>query len=153
MAAERDPFEVALAALRRKERSSAELARWLERRGYGSADVATAIERLTEAGELDDERFARRYTEDKRALSGWGGDRIRQALRARGVGSSLVEAVLASDCPGDELERASELLVRRGRPLTEDADRQRALEYLARRGYDYEIAYQAVRQAASPRAA
>jgi regulatory protein len=151
--AERDPFEVALAALRRKERSSAELARWLERRGYGSADVATAIARLTEAGELDDERFALRYAEDKRELSGWGGERIRQALLARGVESSLVEAVLASDSPGDELERASELLVRRARPLIEDADRQRALEYLARRGYDYEIAYQAVREAASPRAA
>ena len=153
MTAERDPFEVALAALRRKERASAELTRWLERRGYGSAEVSTAIERLTEAGELDDERFARRYAEDKRELSGWGGERIRQALLDRGVESSLVDVVLASDSPGGELERASELLMRRGRPLTEDADRQRALEYLARRGYDYEIAYQAVRRAAPPRAA
>ena len=38
---------------------------------------------------------------------------------------------------------------RRGaRPLAEDADRARALGYLTRRGYEYEIAYEAIRLAA-----
>ncbi|MFL5893182.1 MAG: hypothetical protein ACJ75I_10630, partial [Solirubrobacterales bacterium] len=53
--------------------------------------------------------------------------------------------VLAADSYGDQLERAREVLMRRGRPLEGNADRQRALEYLTRRGYDYEIAYEAVR--------
>ena len=43
------------------------------------------MERLLEAGALDDERFARRFAEDKRELRGWGPDRIAEALRARGV--------------------------------------------------------------------
>jgi regulatory protein len=147
--AERDPFEVALAAMRRKERTTNELAEWLERRGYGFDAVEAAIARLIDAGELDDQRFARRYAEDKRELAGWGSERIREALMARGVENSTVEAVLAMESYADQLERARDLLARRGRSLGDNAERQRALEYLARRGYDYDVAYAAVRQASS----
>jgi regulatory protein len=147
-----DALELALGALRRKERTTGELRAWLERRGYGGEEVEAVVAHLVEAGELDDDRFARRYAEDKRELSGWGAERIREALLAREVAPSTVEAVLATDSHADQLERARQVLARRGRLLADNADRQRALEYLARRGYDYEIAYEAVR-AASARAA
>jgi regulatory protein len=147
--AEPDAFEIALGALRRRERTVGELTAWLEARGYGSAEVEAVVANLVEAGELDDERFARRYAEDKRELAGWGAERIREALLARQVERSIVEATLAMDSHGDQLERASQVLARRGRPLTGNADRQRALEYLGRRGYDYEIAYEAIRQASA----
>ena len=140
-----DAFEAALATLGRKERTVRELSEWLRRRGFGDADVEAAIARLIEAGELDDERFALRFAEDKRELAGWGGERIRDALIARGVATTTVDAVLAADSYADQLERARRLLIERGRPLEADADRRRALEYLARRGYDYEVASEAVR--------
>ena len=100
-------------------------------------------------GELDDERFARRYAEDKRELRGWGAERIREALASRGVAPALVEAALEADSHGAQVGRASDLLARRGRPLDADADRARALGYLTRRGYEYEIAYEAIRLAAA----
>ena len=145
--AETDAFEAALGALERKERTAHELARWLKGRGFGMEEIETALRRLFETEVLDDERFARRYAEDKRDLSGWGAERIREALLARGVPIDTVEEVLASDSHGDQLDRAREILIRRARPLEDSADRRRALEYLARRGYDYEIAYDAVRSA------
>ena len=148
-----DPFEAALAALDRKERTAHELALWLKRRGFDLDEIEPALRRLFEAGALDDERFARRFADDKRDLSGWGAERIREALLARGVESATVDAVVASESYGDQVERAREILIRRGRPLDGNADRQRALDYLTRRGYEYEIAYEAVRQAATPRAA
>jgi regulatory protein len=147
--AEPDAFEVALGALRRKERTTAELAAWLGGRGFGSAEVEAVVSRLVEEGELDDERFARRFAEDKRELAGWGAERIRDALLARQVDRATVEATLAMDSHTDQFERASRVLSRRGRPLGDNAERQRALEYLARRGYDYEIAYEAVRMASA----
>jgi regulatory protein len=143
--AERDAFETALAALNRKERTAHELASWLKGRGFGLDEIEVALRRLFEAEVLDDERFARRFADDKRELSGWGAERIREALVERGVDRSTVETVLAADTYGDQLDRARAILLRRGRPLEGNADRQRALEYLARRGYDYEIAYEAVR--------
>jgi regulatory protein len=144
-----EAFEAALAALRRKERSVAELTAWLERRGYDHDRVESALAGLIEAGELDDERFARRYAADKRALRGWGSGRIREALASRGIPDRLIEAALRDDPAAAQVERAAELLVRRARALAGEADRARALGFLTRRGYDYEIAYEAIRLARS----
>jgi regulatory protein len=143
-----DAFEVALAALRRRERATAELGAWLAKRGYRSEEIEATITRLTEVGELDDERFARRYAEDKRELRGWGAERVREALASRGIPSALVEAALEPDPHDAQVLRASDLLARRGHPLDADPDRARALGYLTRRGYEYEVAYEAIRLAA-----
>jgi regulatory protein len=142
-----DAFQVALAGLRRKERTSAELTAWLERRGYGAEEIEAAVGHLTEARELDDERFARRYAEDKRELRGWGAERIREALLARGVEPLLAEAAVEADSREAQVGRARDVLTGRGERLAKDADRARALGYLTRRGYEYEIAYEAIRLA------
>ena len=144
-----DAFEAALAWLRHKERATAEVAAWLAGRGYASEEIEAQIARLREIGELDDERFACRYAEDKRELRGWGPERIREALASRGVASAHVEAALDADSHDAQVRRASDLLAGRGRPLDTDADRGRALGYLTRRGYEYEVAYEAVRAAAT----
>jgi regulatory protein len=140
-----DAFEAALAALRRREQATAELGAWLAKRGYGSEEIETTIGRLTEVGELDDERFARHYADDKRELRGWGAERIREALASRGIPPALVEAALEADSHDAQVGRASDLLARQGRSLDADADRARALGYLTRRGYEYEVAYEAIR--------
>ena len=140
-----EAFERALAALAAKERTAAEIAAWLAERGYAPERVAAAVDRLIEAGALDDERFARRFAEDKRDLRGWGPDRIREALAARGLDPALVEGALATDGHDEQLERALTLLERRGEAPCDEASRARALAYLARRGYELELAYEAVR--------
>jgi regulatory protein len=141
-----DAFERALEALSRKERTQAELTHWLETRGFGAEAVGEAIDRLISVGELDDSRFARRFAEDKRELRGWGPQRIRDALEARGVGAAEIDAALAADDHTDQVERAVALLRRRSGRLDDEAQRARALAYLTRRGYDYELAYDAVRR-------
>jgi regulatory protein len=140
-----DAFERAVGALSRRERTTAELEAWLAERGYPRAEVAAAIDRLTAIGELDDERFARRYAEDKRELRGWGADRIREALAGKGIDGATIAAALGGDGPAEELARALTLLERRGEPAADEASRARALGFLARRGYDSELAYEAVR--------
>ena len=138
-------FERAVEALGHRERTSAELSAWLSERGFAAAEVEAAVGRLIEIGELDDERFARRFAEDKRELRGWGSERIREALLSRGLGREHVAAALGERGAG-ELERAVDVLERRGGSLATESDRGRALAYLARRGYDSETAYEAVRR-------
>jgi regulatory protein len=140
-----DAFERAVGALGQRERTAAELEAWLAERGHPAAEIAAAIERLIAIGELDDERFARRYAEDKRDLRGWGADRIREALADKGLDRATIDAALAGDAPGEELARAVTLLERRGEPAVDEPSRARALGFLARRGYDSELAYEAVR--------
>lgn len=135
-----------MGALGRKERTVAELRDWLAARDVDPSDAAEALERLLAIGELDDERFARRYAEDKRELASWGPERIRQTLIARGIERSLAERAAAET--GDQpAERAARLLLGRGADVRDDTGRRRALAYLARRGYDAETAYAAVRLA------
>jgi regulatory protein len=142
-----DAYEAGLSALRLKERTTAEMAALLERRGHRAEEVAAVIARLAEAGELDDERFARRYAEDKRELRGWGPERIRASLEARGIPPPLAEAAIEGDSHEAQVRRARELLAARGRALGEEGERSRALGFLTRRGYDYDTAHEAIRRA------
>jgi regulatory protein len=141
-----EAFELAVTAIARKERTVAELRSWLGARGVEPDEIDTTLERLIAVGELDDERFAERFAEDKRALRGWGPDRIREALLERGIERSLAEGAAEGEDHAAQIERAAALLRGRGAELGTDAGRGRALAYLARRGYDSDAAYEAVRQ-------
>jgi regulatory protein len=136
-----------MGALARKERSVAELHAWLNGRGVGEEEAAGVIDHLVSIDALDDASFARRFAEDKRALSGWGRERIAAALRERGVSEADVEAALAAEDAEQELERAVGLLEGRSAELHDDRGRSRALGRLVRRGFDSETAYEAIRRA------
>ena len=104
------------------------------------------ISRLLESELLDDERFARRFAEDKRELSGWGSERIREALSARGLPAELIDGALAGEAEAEQVGRAAALLAERGSAVDTEAERARALSLLARRGFPLEVAYEAVRE-------
>ena len=107
-----DPTEVALRALRHRDRSRRELE-----------------QRLAQAGIPADERFA---TGRARTLAerGAGNDLIRTDLRRRGVAAEAVEEAITELEPEDV--RAAELYERRG------AD-AKALRYLARKGFSQDV--------------
>ena len=95
---------------------------------------------------LDDARYAENFTEDRRSLMGWGPERIEQELLRRGIPDDLIAAALSSRSRSDELEAATSLLAERfGGPLEDDRARGRAWQLLVRRGYEPELAYDAVR--------
>ena len=96
------------------------------------------IAELVEIGELDDERFALAFAEDKRELSGWGGQRIAAALAGTRDRPRRSPNAPAAEPREVELERAVELVCRRERTSTDERARARACRFLARRGYEYE---------------
>lgn len=136
----------ALAAIAQKERTVSEMVQLLERRGAETAVALDVVEELVADETLDDARFARLFAEDKRSISGWGADRIREALVRRGVDYSDLEQALAEDGE-DELVRATALVTERGFELGSEKDRGKALGLLARRGFDSDVAYGAIRRA------
>ena len=108
--------------------------------------IEHAIEELAAAGCLDDARFARRFAEDKRTLERWGSERIGRELRRRGVPPDLIESVVSAQEHGQELRAAVELLIERMPvPPVGDRERERAWRMLIRKGYEPELAYEAVR--------
>ena len=147
MTEDRDALTLALRALGQKERSVAELGSWLRQRGVADDDAEQAIGHLIETDVLDDARFAQRYAEDKRELSGWGNERIRAALIERGVSVAEAEAAVGGEDAELELQRAVALLRERGAALEDERERGRALGLLARRGFESDLAYEAIRRA------
>jgi regulatory protein len=140
-----EPLAIALRALGQKERTVAEMGSWLRARGVDDADSSEVIDELISSGVLDDARYARQYAEDKRSLKRWGNDRIRAALIDRGISRDDAEQALANDSE-DEIDRAVGVLTERGVTLADALERQKALGMLARRGYDAEVAYEAIRR-------
>lgn len=142
------------AYLNRRERTVSEVRAQLERKGVSPELIDPAVRTFAEQDFLDDERFARLFVADKRELEQWGSERIRRGLLVRGIDRALAERAVAPRAGGSdpfadeeptELERALELLRRRfPDPPRERRDRDRALGVLVRKGYESEVALDAL---------
>ena len=129
-----------------RDRTVAEVRRHFERKRVEPAAIDGALAELGRLGYLDDARYAQRFAEDRRRLDAWGAERIGRRLVALGVPPEVAAAAIGTNDDHDELAAAVDLLRRRiGRPPETDRDRERALGLLARRGYELELAYDAVR--------
>jgi len=139
-------LDLAYRYLAKRDRTEAEVRRQLAGKDVDHKAVDGAIEALLRQSYLDDSRYARMFAEDRRTLDDWGPERIERRLLALGVDPALVtEALSARDAVG-ELEAAIALLRRRLPAVPEnDRERERALRILVRKGYDLELAYDAVR--------
>ena len=139
-------LELAYRTLSTKDRTVAEVRALLERKRIGPEGIDYAVEELSAAGFLDDARYARLFAEDKRGIERWGSERIERDLRRRGVGADLIEAAMAGHERTDELAAALELLTAKLPSPESDRDRDRAWRMLVRKGYEPELAYEAVRE-------
>lgn len=147
-----DPFALAFRFLSRRERTVAEMRRLLLRKRVDPNAVDDVIEELIDTGYLDDARYARAFAQDKRELEQWGSERIRRTLLERGIDGDLVDETLAAHEDefghgngGGELDRALALLRKRfPGPPRDRSERERALGVLLRKGYDTELALDAL---------
>ena len=133
--------------LNRRDRTETEVRAHLEGKGIDPGDAEQAIAVLRGQGYVDDARYARLLAEDKRNLEGWGSERIRRTLAARGIRRELVEDALVDDEaePASEIDRAVAVLSRRfPAPPLDRRERDRALGVLLRKGYDVDLALDAL---------
>jgi regulatory protein len=140
-------LELGYRHLAKRDRTQAELRRHLGARELDEASIDGTIETLVRQGYVDDARYARVFAEDRRKLDDWGPERIERRLRELGVDAGLVAEALGQRDAGEELDAAVALLRRRcaGAIPASERERERALGMLARKGYDLELAYDAVR--------
>ena len=140
-------LELALRHLNRRDRTEAELRRHLAGKDVGEPEADAAIAEVARMGYLDDGRYARTFAEDRRNLDGWGTERIERRLLELGIDREHVAAAIGERDGAGELEAALELLRRRLRDEAPagERERERALAMLVRKGYELEVAYEAVR--------
>lgn len=145
----RQALDRAIAALASRAHSKHELEIKLTRAGYRPCTVEMVLYKLETEGFLDDADFAQQWVE-ARTNRKLGTRRIAQELRHKGVSAEDAEAALAEVDEEDQLSAAVTLVEKaaaRSKP-GEDSRKtaNRITAMLARRGYGWDIARQAIEQ-------
>ena len=87
--------EVAAKRLSYRSRTSHELAKYLEEKGFEAELIKSTIEEFKEIGYLDDSRFAKDYFRYA-AGKGWAKARAVRELKTKGVSQELIESAYES---------------------------------------------------------
>ena len=143
----RSALEKAVAMLAQRACSRGEIEQKLRQTGYSPETIDMVLYKLEKNDLLNDRVFAGQWAQ-YRAGQKYGPRRISQELRYKGVSPEETEAALSVIPEEDQLEsavRIAEKAARRGKPGEDPRKaRQRILSAVVRRGFDWDIARQAV---------
>ncbi len=128
-------YDRALGLLARREHSRRELATKLAVKGYGREEATSAIAALGERHEQSDERFAEVLIR-QRVTSGYGPRYIAAELGSHGIAVAPFRAALDEI---DWVEQAGRLVSRRYGDSPDGAARDKAAQFLTRRGFSGEV--------------
>jgi regulatory protein len=126
-----------LAALARRQLTAHELSERLRAKGFDEQVRADVVERMVDAGLVDDVRYAEAFVR-ARLGRGHGPRRIMNDMRVRGIDTEIATTALGSVAGDDDFTSACiELAGRKagGRPIEDSAARGKLMRYLAGRGF------------------
>lgn len=130
-------------------RSRRELELILRRKAIDPDVAAPVLDRLTEAGLVDDVAFARAFVASRQKTRPRGRVGLAAELQKRGIASPIIDTVLAewgeTEDPVETARRAvaSKLRTLQGKPPAEI--KRKAEAFLLRRGFSYGTAREALR--------
>lgn len=136
------PYNRALDLLSQRPYTARDLRRKLVQKEVPADEADAVIERLTEAGLIDDAKYALAYARSKMLGSGASRRRIKQDLTRKGVkgdvASEAVEQVIVDEEVDTKavIERAARKKLASMGDLEPLVLRRRLFAFLARRGYD-----------------
>jgi regulatory protein len=131
--------EKALDYLSYRPRSVEEVQRSLLDKDFSPYAVEIVIDKLLEAGLLDDEAFARYWVENRERFKPRSRRALRYELRRKGLSDAAIDPALEDVDEYDAAYRAAESRVRRYRNADEATFRKKMGGYLQRRGFSYSI--------------
>lgn len=130
-----------------RPRSQTEIERYLQDKGYAPEVVSHIVERLRQERYLDDEAFARFWLENRERFRPRGRQALRYELRQKGLDPEVIETTLADVDEEESAWAAIEGKIYRWKNLEEQEFKQKAMAFLSRRGFNYEVAGQAANRA------
>ncbi len=140
-------LQKALNFLSYRARSQEEIRQNLRKHAIPEAVIEEILERLQNVGLANDQQFAQAWVENRSTFRPRSRRVLSMELRQKGLGDEVIQTVLQDAV--DEKTLAYQAAVRKARRLEglEWPDFRRKLsEFLARRGFGYEVIGEAVRQ-------
>lgn len=128
----------ALRYLEYRPRSSAEIRRYLQDKGYAADILENIVARLEDSGLLDDLAFARYWIEQRAAFKPRSQFALRVELAQKGLERAVIDAALAEVDDLAQARRAAQQRLGRWQHLPPDEQRNRLTAFLQRRGFRYD---------------
>lgn len=136
-------FDKALTHLSATRKTEKQIRDYLSGKGYLSAVVDYVVEKLRSYNFLNDGEYAEAYVET--AARRKGGKLIRMELRSKGISEGEIDGALENLDEETELAAAKEILCKYMRGKAADVTTlQKAYRYLMGKGFDYDVAKQAL---------
>lgn len=132
-------YNRALNFLSYRPRSEAEVRRNLRKKDVPDEAIEAVVERLTRAGLLDDEAFARYWVDNRLRFKPRGRRALRQELWEKGVPDPVIAEALADVDEESAARKAAEAGARRLARRAPPEFRRKLKAYLARRGFSYDV--------------
>jgi len=139
-------FQRAVRYLGIRPRSSAEIALYLKRKEFDEDLVVEVVRRLHEKGYLNDEAFAQYWVDNRNRFRPRGAQALRQELRQKGVERETIDATLEEQDEEGAAWAAIEGKVDRWGDLEKIEFEQKAMGFLARRGFRFDVCRRAAAQ-------
>lgn len=137
-------YQRALSYLSFRARSRVEMERYLRGKKVEPEVIADTLQRLAEENLLDDTAFAEAWVEDRSRFKPKSAQALRYELRQKGLTETDIEQALTDLDEADLAWQALEPKLYRWQSLEEQDFRKKAMGFLSRRGFSYEIVRQAV---------
>jgi regulatory protein len=132
-------YERALNFLSYRPRSEAEVQRNLREKNVAGEVIETVVERLAQAGLLNDREFARYWVENRLQFKPRGARALRQELWEKGVPDPIVTETLEEFDEEDAAREVAEAGARRMAHLDPADFRRKLSAYMTRRGFSYAV--------------
>lgn len=145
---ERDKaYNQALFFLGFRARSRVEIERYLRNKKYSPEAISDTLQRLAEGQFLDDTAFAQAWVEDRERFKPRSRQALQYELRQKGVETEAIEEALENIDEKALAWRAVENKLRQWQQLPEPDFKKKAMGFLSRRGFGYEVAQGAAERA------
>jgi len=132
-------YQRALKYISYRPRSEAEVRQKLGEQEVSEENIEDVLQRLNRAGLLNDNNFAQLWVENRSAARPRGRRALAYELGQRGIDRNTIDQALASIDEEELAYRAAHKRARRFQNLEWKAFRQKMVQFLAQRGFDYEI--------------
>ncbi|MFA5629410.1 MAG: RecX family transcriptional regulator [Dehalococcoidales bacterium] len=132
-------LSAALQILNYRPRSERELRMRLQRRNFNENEIHPAIQNLKRMGFIDDESFARFWTENRQSFSPRSRKMTEMELRQKGVPLDVIEQEVSTMDDTSNAYRAGQKYAHNLKVDDYSSFRRRLGEYLKRRGFGYEV--------------
>jgi regulatory protein len=142
-------YRASINYLAHRARSQAEIERHLKRKGFSSKTIFKTIDRLRNQNYLDDLEFARAWVKGRTARKPSSKSALRYGLHQKGIDDKIIEQVLMGVDNSELARTCVEKKLRLWGNLEPEEFRKKILNYLKRKGFNYEVSLNAYRHAGS----